>query len=138
MRIAKPHVGRTPGSARVPPDPAFAASGRRGRRLRTRGSAPRASFPFAGLLQLLDFALDQIAFQRAQMIDEEDSVQVIDLVQESTGEQVLATDFESLAFDISGAHDGFFGAAHRLAKAGYAEASLFAGLLAFLRDHFGI
>ena len=95
-------------------------------------------FPFAGLLQLFDFALDQIALERAQMVDEKNSVQVIDLVQQGAREQIFAGDFEGFAFDVLGAHGGFLGAAHRLAKTGDAEAALLAGLLAFLRDDFGI
>ncbi len=63
---------------------------------------------------------------------------MIDLVQKRTSEQILAGHFEGLACDIAGAHHRLFGAAHRLAKSGDAQAPFFAGLLAFLRDYFGI
>ena len=74
-----------------------------GRGLRPRRLARPAlitdSFPLAGLLQLLDFPLDQIALQSAQMIDEQNAVQVIDLVQKGPRQQIFAADFE--AFRLS-------------------------------------
>src|SRR5437763_15632308 len=54
--------------------------------------------PFAGLLQLFDFALDQVTLEGAQVIDEQDSVQVIDLVEKRAGQQVFAAHFEPFAF----------------------------------------
>ena len=63
---------------------------------------------------------------------------MIDLVQERTGEKIFAGDFDGIAFDIAGTHHRLLRAAHRLAETGNAETSLLAGLLAFLRNHFGI
>src|ERR1700761_2189961 len=71
-------------------------------------------FPFARPLKFLDFALDEIALQGAQVIDKQDAVQVIDLVQKGAGQEILARDFDMLAAGVAGAHHRLFGAADRL------------------------
>ena len=60
--------------------------------------ASNTSLPFARLLQLFDFALNQVAFECAQMAEKKDAVQVIDFVQHGPREQIFAGDFEPFAF----------------------------------------
>src|SRR3954468_10779907 len=86
-------------------------------------------FPLARLLQFPDFAFDQIAFESAQVIDKQDSIQVIDLVQERPRKQVVSGDLKGLAFHVARAHSCPSGPAHGLAEARDAETSLLSCLL---------
>ena len=67
------------------------------------------------------------------MVDEQNAVQVIDLMLDGAGQQVLTGDLELFAFYFLSAHRDLFRAAHWLAETGNAEAAFFSGLLAFLR-----
>src|SRR5580704_9794001 len=60
--------------------------------------------PLAGFFEFADFALDHVALEHAEVRDEENAVEVIDLVAESAGEQAFAAAFEFLAVGVEGAN----------------------------------
>src|SRR6476661_7319591 len=60
--------------------------------------------PLALLAELFDFAFDQVALEHAEMLDEEDTVEVIDLMAEGAGQQIFAANFEGFAFGVLGLH----------------------------------
>src|SRR5579864_3875963 len=91
----------------------------------------QASCPLAGAHQLFDFALDQVTLERAHVADKKPAVQVVDLMQESTGEQVVARFFKPVPFHILRADSNNIGARDVLAEVGQAEAAFLAVLLAF-------
>src|ERR1035437_3098294 len=74
--------------------------------------------PLAGFLQLPHLAPDQIAFQRADVADEQFPVEVIGLMQESARQQFIARHLELLALGVPGA-DGHFQRAHHLFAEGW-------------------
>ncbi len=100
--------------------------------------AGRSSVPLSGFLKLLDFAADDVPFQRAEVIDEENAVQVIDFVLEGAGQKLLTGKLDALAVLILRFHDLPCGAGNGLAETGDAEATFFAGLLSFAEDDFRI
>ena len=52
--------------------------------------------PLALFFQFFDFAFDEVAFEHAEVLKEQDAVEVVDFVAESTSEKVFAADFERL------------------------------------------
>src|SRR3954452_95466 len=72
----------------------------------------RGLFPFPGFDQLLDLAFDQVPFQRTDVGNEQDSVEVIDLVLHRARQQILASSLEPLAFEILGANRHLLGTAN--------------------------
>src|ERR1051326_7611833 len=97
-----------------------------------------ASAPLAGALQLLDFALHQVAFEGADVADVELAIEVIGLVQEGARQQVLAGFFKLFSLGVLGAYGDAFAPAHLFAEAGYAEAAFLAILFALHVDDGGI
>src|SRR5208282_4387381 len=61
-----------------------------------------ARLPLAGFFQLADFPLDHVALEHAEVRDEEDSVEVVDLVAERAGEQAFAAHLEFLPGGVLG------------------------------------
>src|SRR5258706_13743325 len=81
--------------------------------------------PLARFYQPLDLALDQIAFQRADVADVQLPHQVSDFVLECPRQQIFAGHLKMFAGGILGAHGSFLGAPALFAESGNAEASLF-------------
>src|SRR5260370_1772175 len=98
----------------------------------------RGDLPLAELLQLLDLADDEVAFQATQAVDEEDAVEVVDLVLHGAGEKLFTFDLEPVSVDILRADLDLGGAMDLLANLGEAEATLFFELLALALDDLGI
>src|SRR5436190_12093705 len=63
-----------------------------------------ALLPLAAALELFDLALHEVAFEGADVGDVELAEQMIGLVQESAGEEILAGHFELFTFRVLGAH----------------------------------
>src|SRR5437773_3972290 len=105
------------------------------RNQRMTGNGPRTtSLPFSGLDHLAHLALDGVALQHAQVLDEEDAVQVVDLMAEGASEQSLARRRELLAANVLRADRRARGASGVGAKIRQAQAALFLRLLAFRRN----
>ena len=77
-----------------------------------------------GQAVLLDLALDPIAGDRVQAIDEEDAVEVIQLVLEDAGQEAAALERDGAPVEITGLHAHPGGARHGSENAGDGEASL--------------
>src|ERR1700691_1449020 len=90
-----------------------------------------ARLPVAGFFQFADLALDHVALKHAQMGDEEDSIQVVDLVAEGARKQSLAAHFEFLAGGVLRAHGHILRTNHMSAKSRHGEAPLLLALLSF-------
>ena len=58
-------------------------------------------FPLALFHQLLDFPLDEIALEKAQVIEEKDTVEVIHLVTECPRQKILAFDGNFLPVQVN-------------------------------------
>src|ERR1035438_1320872 len=56
--------------------------------------------PFAEFPHFLDFALDQVALEHAEVLDEKDAVEVIDFVAERARQQILAANLERFACNV--------------------------------------
>src|SRR5579863_968937 len=82
-----------------------------------------ANLPLPSLDQLADLALDQIAFQRADMADVELAVQMFGFMQKSSGKQFLSGFLIPFSVHILGTNRHLAGPGHRLAKFGNAEAA---------------
>ena len=94
---------------------------------------PLALFP-----ELLDFALDQVALQHAQMLDEENAVEVIDFMAEGAGQEVFSTDFKGFALGVL-RFDGYkLWAEDVPAETGDGEAAFFFALFAFRVNNFRV
>ena len=74
--------------------------------------------PLPRLCQLADFPLDEIPFQRADVLDVKLPVQVIDFMLQGARQQIFTRHFKPLAFDILGAHRGAFRSRDLFAKTG--------------------
>src|SRR5271155_2626196 len=97
-----------------------------------------ARLPVAGFFQLADLALDQIAFQKAQMSDEEGPVEMVDLVAEGAGKQSFAAHLELSSGGVLRADGDVRGASYIASEAGNRKAALLFALLAFRVDDFGV
>ena len=76
-----------------------------------------------------DGKVDVAYFGSAQMIDEKDAVQMVQLMLKGAGEQSAALDGELLSIDIDPLHHHFLCPLDDLVEAGYAQAPLFTGVL---------
>src|SRR3984885_12192688 len=94
--------------------------------------------PLAGFFQLANFALDQVALEHTEVRDEEDAVEVIDFVAESTGEQAFAAAFELGARRVLRADGDVLRTFDVAAKTWQRKAAFFFALLAFGVNNFGI
>src|SRR3954453_23349319 len=61
--------------------------------------------PVAGLDPLADLALEEVAFERAEIVDERDALQMVVFVQDAARRQVHRVDLEPLAVDVLCARD---------------------------------
>src|SRR5580698_9348547 len=94
--------------------------------------------PLAGFFQLANFTLDEVALEHTQVRDEQDAVQVIDLVAESTGEQAFAAAFELGARRVLRADGDVLRTFDVATKPWQRKAAFFFALLAFGVNNFGI
>src|SRR5712692_9667858 len=94
---------------------------------------PLALFP-----ELLDFALDEVALEHAQMLQKEDAIEVIDFMAEGAGKHVFTADFKRLAFDVLGFHGDKLRADDVTAEAGNREAAFFLADFTLGVSDFGI
>src|SRR5690348_5199457 len=97
-----------------------------------------ARLPLAGFGQFANFALDEIALERAEMIDEKNSVKVVDFMAKGAGEEAFALHFKFLAGGVLGADGDIQGAQDISAKTRDGEAALLLALLAFGVENYGI
>src|SRR6267143_1490790 len=81
--------------------------------------------PLALLPEFLDFALDEVALQHAEMLEKEDAVEMINLVAESAGKEIFAANFVGLAFGVLGLHGNKLRTDDVAPEAGNGEAALF-------------
>src|SRR5262245_21883387 len=65
---------------------------------------PFWQLPLALLFEFSDFPLDEIALEHAQMLQEEDAVEMVNFVAESPGEEIFAPNFERLALQVLRSH----------------------------------
>jgi hypothetical protein len=70
----------------------------------TQSPAQAAALPLAFFPQLLDFSLDQIPLQHAQMLQEQYPVEVVDLVAKGPRQQILAPNLKRFALQILRSH----------------------------------
>src|SRR5229473_1487297 len=94
--------------------------------------------PFSGFDQLADLALDQVAFQGADVADVQLAVQVIGFVLKGTGEQVVGGLLKQLSRCILSTNGSHLGAAHIFAEVWDAETTFALRVAAFLVDDFRI
>src|SRR5260370_34053868 len=87
--------------------------------------------PLALFSQFFDFALDEIALEHAEMLDEKNAVEVIDFVAEGAGKEVFAADLERLAFGVLRFYGDELGPGDVAAKAGDWDAAFFLALFTF-------
>src|ERR1700689_1947469 len=97
-----------------------------------------ARLPVAGFSQFADFPLNQVPLEHAEMRDEENSIEVVDLVAECAGEQTLAAHFEFFPRGILRADGDILRPCHVSAKSGDRKATLFFSLLSFGMNDFRI
>ncbi len=83
-----------------------------------------ARLPFPGSLQFADLAQHEIALQRTDAEDEENSVQVVDLMLEGASQQLVGFPFKPIALQILGAYFDLRGARDFLPNVGQAETAL--------------
>jgi hypothetical protein len=95
--------------------------------------SPLALFP-----ELFDFALDQVALQHAQVLDEKNAVEVIDFVAEGAGEEIFATDFEGFALGVLRLYGDKLRTQDVAAKTWNGEAAFFFELFAFGVNNFRV
>src|SRR5229473_3107033 len=92
---------------------------------------PLRRLPLALFSELLDFALDEVALEHAEMLNEENSIQVIDLVAESARQEIFTANFKLLALRILRAHRDELRANDVAAEAGNREAAFLFADFAF-------
>src|SRR5580658_2640637 len=59
-----------------------------------RGNSRQERLPLALFFQFFDFAPDQVALEHAEVLQEQDAVQVIDFVAEGAGHEVFGANLE--------------------------------------------
>src|SRR5260370_6783797 len=89
-------------------------------------------------LKFFDFALDEIALEHAEMLDEKNAVEVVDFVAEGAGQKIFAANLERFALGILRFYRDELRADDVAAKAGNGEAALFFALFAFGAYDFGV
>jgi hypothetical protein len=88
--------------------------------------------------QLLDFPFDQITLEKAQMIKEENPIQMIHFMRKGSGKQILAFDGDVLAVEVEAFQYDFLRAQHHAEKARNTQATFILKLLAFTDSDFRI
>ena len=96
------------------------------------------SLPLALFLQLLDSALDEVALEQAEVLQEQDAVEVVNLMTEGAREEFLASNLENLSPGVLRADGHKLRANDVSAEAGDREASFFFALFALRVDDFGV
>src|SRR4029077_11207272 len=94
--------------------------------------------PLALLFELFDFALDQVALQHAQVLDEENAVEMVDFMAERAGEEVLAADFKGFTLGVLRFDRDELRAQDVAAEAWNGEAAFFFALFPFGMDDFRV
>ena len=94
--------------------------------------------PIAGLGQFLDFATNQAFLDRAQVVDIENAVEMVDFMTETSGQQSLGLDDNLFTMNVLPTDDHLFGSNDSVGEVGYAQAAFFAFLFPFGRHDFGI
>src|SRR5260370_26597749 len=89
-------------------------------------------------LKFFDFALDEIALEHAEMLDEKNAVEVIDFVAEGAGQKIFAANLERFALGILRFYRDELRPDDVAAKAGNGEAAFFFALFAFSMNDFGL
>src|SRR5215472_12176570 len=93
-----------------------------------------APSPLSGFLQLANAPLHEVALQGAQVVDEEHTVQMIDLVLHRARQQIVALGLEEFAVHVLRAHLHARRALDLFADLRKAEAAFLFKLLAFALD----
>src|SRR5580658_5769009 len=94
--------------------------------------------PFSRFDQLANFALDQVALERADVADVELAVEVIGFMLEGAGQQIVADFLEDLSSQILGADGNHLGARHVFTEIRDTETAFALGVAALLVNDFGI
>ena len=94
--------------------------------------------PLAGLPQFADPAFDQVSLEHAEMLKEENPVEMVDLVAKGAGEQSFAAHFIHFALYILRAHGHIRRAQHIPSESGQREAAFFFALVSLGVNNFGI
>src|SRR6202044_3275008 len=94
--------------------------------------------PFPGPLQFANLAQHEIALQSTDAEDEENSVQVVDLMLEGPGQQVVRFPFKPITLEILGANFYFGSARDFLPDVGQTQTALLFKNLSFLAHHLRI
>src|SRR5271168_3998529 len=100
--------------------------------------SPTEPLPLAGLHQFTDFALKQVALQRADVADVQFAIKVIGFMQKGARQQFLAGFFIPLSSLVLRPDSYSVRPRDLFAKIGNAEATFASGLLAFLVNDFRI
>src|SRR5579859_1527583 len=96
------------------------------------------SSPLALFFQFFDFALDEVALEHAEMLDEENAVEVVDFMAEGAGEQIFAADLEGLALGVLRFYGDELRSNDVATKPGNREAAFFLAFFTFSVNDFGI
>ena len=94
--------------------------------------------PLALFHQFLDLPLDQVALEKAQMIEEKDTIEMVHFVAERPRQQILAFDGDFLAVQIDAFQIRLSSDAGQRGKAGNAQAAFIFELFAFRLGNFRI
>ncbi len=87
---------------------------------------------------LLELAVEDVALGGAQAVHEEDAVQVVQLVLEDAGEEVLSLDLDGALVAVQAAHEDPASLPNLLAEVRDEEAPLLGDYLALLLDQLGV
>ena len=93
--------------------------------------------PLAVFSQLADFALDDVAFEHAEMGNKKNSVEMIDFVAEGAGQQAFAAHFKFLPGYVVRPHGDVLGTRHVTAESRHRQATFFLALLTFGMNDLG-
>src|SRR5271166_5636180 len=94
--------------------------------------------PFAGLHQLADLALHDVALERADVADVELSVEVVGFMKQGAGQEFFAGDLEGLTLRVLGAGGDFARPGDFLAELRQAQAAFIGGDATFDMDDFRV
>src|SRR5690606_37561032 len=99
---------------------------RRSRGCRQRPAAKRCRQPWSGVSLVLFFQLfaNPLALQRAEIVDEQFAVEMIDLVLDAHRQQSLGLDLEWLSFPVERPHPDPLGPPDGFVEARYRQAAL--------------
>src|SRR4029077_16271937 len=84
--------------------------------------------PLALLFELPDLALDEVALEHAQMLQEEDAVEVVNFMAEGAGQKIFAANLKRLALEILRLYGDEMGADDVATKTGDRQTAFFLAL----------